>query len=92
MTYMVDNNKSESGIENEVLGCNTLCEEDAIRALAMLKTAMAGEEVKAAERKWNPNVKSTNVELIESTYGKKVELVENEQSLPMSQKRKEKYD
>ena len=92
MSYMVDNNKSESGIENEVLGCNTLCEEDAIRALAMLKTAMAGEEVKAAEKKWNPNVKSTNVELIESAYGKKVDLVENEQSLPMSQKRKEKYD
>ena len=92
MTYMVDNNKSESGIENEVLGCNTLCEEDAIRALAMLKTAMGGEEVKAAEKKWNPNVKSTNVELIEAAYNKKVELVENEQSLPMSQKRKEKYD
>ena len=92
MTYMIDNNKSESGIENEVLGCNTLCEEDAIRALAMLKTAMAGEEVKAAEKKWNPNVKSTNVELIEAAYGKKVDLVENEQSLPMSQKRKEKYD
>ncbi len=92
MTYMVDNNKSESGIENEVLGCNTLCQEDAIRALAMLKTAMAGEEVKAAEKKWNPNVKSTNVELIESAYGTKVDLVENEQSLPMSQKRKEKYD
>ena len=92
MQYMVDNNKSESGIENEVLGCNTLCEEDAIRALAMLKTAMAGEEVKAAEKKWNPNVKSTNVELIEAAYGKKVDLVENEQSLPMSQKRKEKYD
>ncbi len=92
MNYMVDNNKSESGIENEVLGCNTLCEEDAIRALAMLKTAMAGEEVKAAEKKWNPNVKSTNVELIEAAYGKKVDLVDNEQSLPMSQKRKEKYD
>ena len=92
MTYMVDNNKSESGIENEVLGCNTLCEEDAIRALAMLKTAMAGEEVKAAEKKWNPNVKSTNVELIETAYDKKIDLVENEQSLPMSQKRKEKYD
>ncbi len=92
MQYMVDNNKSESGIENEVLGCNTLCPEDAVRALAMLKTAMAGEEVKAAEKKWNPNVKSTNVELIEGAYGKKVELVENEQSLPMSQKRKEKYD
>ena len=92
MTYRVDNNKSESGIENEVLGCNTLCEEDAIRALAMLKTAMGGEEVKAAEKKWNPNVKSTNVELIEAAYGKKVDLVDNEQSLPMSQKRKEKYD
>ena len=92
MQYMVDNNKSESGIENEVLGCNTLCQEDAVRALAMLKTAMAGEEVKAAEKKWNPNVKSTNVELIEEAYGKKVDLVDNEQALPMSQKRKEKYD
>ena len=92
MQYMVDNNKSESGIENEVLGCNTLCQEEGIRALAMLKAAMAGEEVKAAEKKWNPNVKSTNVELIEAACGKKIELVDNEQSLPMSQKRKEKYD
>ena len=92
MQYMVDNNKSESGIENEVLGCNTLCPEDAVRAIAMLKTAMAGEDVKAAERKWNPNVKSTNVELIEAAYDRKIALEENEQSLPMSQKRKEKYD
>ena len=92
MQYMVDNNKSESGIENEVLGCNTLCQEEGIRALAMLKAAMAGEEVKAAEKKWNPNVKATNVELIEAACGKKIELVDNEQSLPMSQKRKEKYD
>ena len=92
MQYMVDNNKSESGIENEVLGCNTLCQEEGIRALAMLKAAMAGEEVKTAEKKWNPNVKSTNVELIEAACGKKIELVDNEQSLPMSQKRKEKYD
>ena len=92
MQYMVDNNKSESGIENEVLGCNTLCQEEGILALAMLKAAMAGEEVKAAEKKWNPNVKATNVELIEAACGKKIELVDNEQSLPMSQKRKEKYD
>ena len=49
MQYMVDNNKSESGIENEVLACNTLCQEEAIRALAMLKAGMAGEEVKKAE-------------------------------------------
>ena len=92
MNYMVDNNKSEAGIENEILGNNTLCQEDAVRALAMLKAAMAGEDVKAAEKKWNPNVKSTNVELIEAAAGVKIDLVENEQSLPMSQKRKEKYD
>ena len=92
MTHMVDNNKSESGIENEVLGCNTLCQEDAIRALAMLKAAMAEEPVKKAEKKWNPNVKSTNVELVANATGKTIELAANEQSLPMSQKRKEKYD
>lgn len=92
MTHMVDNNKSESGIENEVLACNTLCPEDAVRALAMLKDAMLGEEVKSAEKKWNPNVKSTNVEMISSVTGKPVQLVDNEQSLPMSEKRKQKYD
>nr|WP_317282557.1 D-proline reductase (dithiol) proprotein PrdA [uncultured Sellimonas sp.] len=92
MTNMVDNNKSESGIENEVLACNTLCKEEAVRAIAMLKAAMAGEEVKPAEKKWNPNVKANNIEMIEKATGKKIELVENEQSLPMSQKRKEKYD
>ena len=91
MTHMVDNNKSEAGIENEVLGCNTLCHEDAIRALYMLKAEMSGEAVKAPEKKWNPNVKDTNIELISNVTGKPVELVENETSLPMSQKRKEKY-
>ena len=92
MTNMVDNNKSESGIENEVLACNTLCTEDALRALAMLKNAMAGEDVKKPERKWKPQVKATNVELISNVTGKPVELVKNEQSLPMSKKRREKYD
>ena len=91
MTHMVDNNKSEAGIENEVLACNTLCHEDAIRALNMLKAAMAGEEVKAPEKKWNPNVKANNMELISNVTGKPIELVKNEQSLPMSQKRREKY-
>ena len=92
MTNMIDNNKSEAGIENEILGCNTLCHEDAIRALYMLKAQMGGEKiVKAPEKKWNPNVKDTNLELISNVTGKPVELVENETSLPMSQKRKEKY-
>lgn len=53
---------------------------------------MAGEEVKAAERKWNANVKLNNVELIEKETGKKIELVENEQVLPMSEKRKNIYE
>lgn len=71
MDAMVDNNKSKEGIENEILECNTLCHEDAIRALAMLKASMYGEEIKEAERKWNPNVKELNIEAIERT-GKKI--------------------
>ena len=89
---MIDNNKSMSGIENEVLGCNTLCHEDAIRGLAMLKAKMAGESIKAPERQYTHSVKENNVELIEKAYGTKMELVENEQVLPMSEKRKAKYD
>ena len=91
MTHMVDNNKSESGIENEILACNTLCHEDAIRALYMLKAQMGGEDVAKPEKAWNPNVKDTNIELISNVTKKSVELVENETSLPISQKRKEKY-
>ena len=89
---MIDNNKSMSGIENEVLACNTLCHEDAIRGLAMLKAKMAGESIKAPERKYTHAVKESNVELIEKAYGTKMELVDNEQALPMSEKRKAKYD
>ncbi len=89
---MVDNNKSNSGIENEVLACNTLCPEDALRGLALLKAKMAGEPIKAAERKYNVNVKNNNVELLEKALGHKIELVDNEQALPMSEKRKAKYD
>jgi len=88
MKHMVDNNKSEEGIENEVLACNTLCKEDAIRALEMLKTAMNGEDVKAAERKWNGSVKENNIETIEKEKNIKIDLVENETSIPMSEKRK----
>jgi len=91
MKYMVDNNKSEAGIENEVLSCNTLCPEDAVRAMAMLKAAMAEEEVLEAERKWNPNVKENNLEAIEKGYGIKIDRVENETAIPVSQKRLEKY-
>lgn len=92
MKYMIDLNKSKQGIENEILSNNTLCREDAVRALAMLKTVMAGEEVKEAERKWNVNVKLNNIELIEKEIGQKIELVKNENILPKSRKRREIYE
>lgn len=92
MNNMVDNNKSMQGIENEILANNTLCEEDAIRALAMLKTVLGGEKIKPAERKWNPNVKQNNIEAIEEATGRKIELVDNEQVLPKSKKRVEIYE
>ncbi|MDD7390123.1 MAG: D-proline reductase (dithiol) proprotein PrdA [Lachnospiraceae bacterium] len=91
MTHMVDNNKSEAGIENEVLANNTLCPEDAIRAIYMLKAQMNGTKVKAPERKWNPHVKENNMDLISNVTGKPITPVLNETSLPMSQKRREKY-
>jgi len=92
MTHMVDNNKSRQGIENEILSNNTLAPEDAIRAMSMLKTAMVGEDVKVPERKWNANVKLNNIDAIEKATGEKIVLEENEQSLPMSKKRKEIYE
>lgn len=92
MVAMIDNNKSKQGIENEILSNNTLCKEDAVRALAMLKTLMGGGSIKVAERKWNANVKQNNIEIIEKTYGKKIDLVENEQVLPKSKKRQEIYE
>lgn len=92
MVAMVDNNKAMQGIENEILSNNTLCKEDAIRALAMLDTQLAGIEIEEAERKWNPNVKLNNVQAIESATSTKIELEDNEQILPKSKKRLEIYE
>jgi len=90
MTHMVDNNKSEEGIENEILSCNTLCKEDALRALGMVKSAMTGEDVKAPERAWNANVKESNLEAVEGHNGEGIVRVPNETIIPMSDKRIEK--
>lgn len=92
MGAMTDNNKSKQGIENEILGNNTLCAEDAIRQLAMLKTLMGGGTIEKAPRKWNPNVKLNNIEIIEKKLGIKIPLEENEQVLPKSKKRREIYE
>ncbi len=92
MKNMIDLNKSKQGIENEILSNNTLCKEDAVRALAMLKAVIAGEEIKSPERKWNPNVKVNNIEMIEKESDTKIDLVENEQVLSKSKKRQEIYE
>jgi D-proline reductase (dithiol) PrdA len=92
MDAMIDLNKSKQGIENEILENNCLTREDALRALAMLKVKVAGEEVKSPERSWNPNVKLNNIELIEAEIGEKIDLAPNETSLKMSKKRREIYE
>ncbi len=92
MYALIDNNKSKQGIENEILSNNTLCDEDALRALSMLLSLMHGNEVIEAERKWSNNVKLNNIAIIEKANGEKVELVENEQILPKSKKRLEIYE
>lgn len=92
MTHMVDNNKSRQGIENEILENNTLAPEEAYRIISMLKNAIEGVEVKAAERKWNNNVKLNNIDAIEKTLGIKIPLEENETSLNMTRKRSQLYE
>ena len=92
MDALVDLNKSSQGIENEILENNCLTKEDAIRAIYMLKAKIAGEKIKQAERKYNSDVKLSNISLIEETTGKKIELSPNETILEKSKKRLEIYE
>lgn len=92
MTSMIDLNKSKMGIENEILSNNTLCKEDAVRALTMLKARIAGEDIAKAEKKWNANVKQNNIEVIEKEIGLKIAQLPNEQSLEKSEKRMKIYE
>lgn len=89
MDAMIDLNKSEKGIENEILSNNCLCEEDAIRALYMLKAKIHGEEILKAERKYSHEIKEKNIKLIEDKINKSIEKVKNETSLKSSNKGKE---
>jgi D-proline reductase (dithiol) PrdA len=82
MDALVDLNKSPQGLENEVLAYNTLCPEDAIRALAMLKAKMAGEAIQPAPRTWDPAIKARNIKLVEDATGRRVTLSASEPSLP----------
>jgi D-proline reductase (dithiol) PrdA len=66
MDTMIDLNKNPDGFESEILGDNTLCPQDAQRALAMLKNKMAGVEIKAPGRKWDQSVIVENQKKVEA--------------------------
>jgi D-proline reductase (dithiol) PrdA len=82
MDALIDLNKSEQGIENTILGYNSLTTEDAIRAIAMLKAKMVGEPIAEAERTWNPQVKLRNIRRIEHVLQRGIALSAHEPSLP----------
>lgn len=92
MKYLIDNNKSAQGIENEILGNNTLCHEDAVRGIAMLKAVMRGETVQPAERRFDPAIKQANLDYVARQTGQAISPVENEQVLKKSRKRREIYE
>ncbi len=86
MTNMIELNKSEDGMENEILGCNTLCHEDSIRARAMMKHVLAGGKVAAPDKKWNGSANAENADIIDAVEGIKMERLPNETSLPPNEK------
>lgn len=81
MDAMIDLNKSEKGIENEILSNNCLCKEDAIRGIYMLKSKMSGRDIEKAERKYQSLVKDENINLIEKRTNQDIKRVKNETSL-----------
>lgn len=64
MDAMIELNKDREGFENEVLGCSSICPEDAARAVLMLKTKMAGIPIEPANRKWSQEVIDANQKLV----------------------------
>lgn len=91
MRNMIELNKSEMGVENEILAINTLCREDAIRALTMMKSVLEGAEVKPSERKWTQKAIVDNLNRIDEEGGFVTERVPDENSIPLSEKRIQKY-
>lgn len=64
MDAMVELNKDPEGFENEILGESTICPEDALRAVAMLKNKMAGVPIEPADRRWSQGVIDANQRLV----------------------------
>lgn len=90
MDHMIELAKCEDGLDNRILENNTITPMDAERAIAMLKNAMAGEPVKSPERHWTPEVRMSNLEIVEDVTGKKINREPNETSLPVRDKEETK--
>jgi D-proline reductase (dithiol) PrdA len=65
MDAMIEINKDKEGLENEIAADNSITKADAQRAVAMLKTKMAGVEIEAPERKWDQKVIDKNQALVD---------------------------
>jgi D-proline reductase (dithiol) PrdA len=68
MDAMIEINKDENGLENEIVACSSIVKADADRANLMLKTKMAGIPIEAPERKWTPSVIEANQKLTDQAY------------------------
>lgn len=68
MDAMVELNKSEGGVECDILENNTITDGDALRAVAMLKNKMMGVDIKPAERQWENEVLNNNMELAKKSH------------------------
>lgn len=65
MVALVEVNKSATGRETKVLAENTASAADAKRAVAMLKTMMAGMDILPAPRHWDPEIVAANQRLVD---------------------------
>lgn len=72
---LVDCTKADIGLENGILADNTMIEEDGKVALSMLKSIIRGERVISPPNKWDPNIRTKNLEIVEN---KDVKLFQSE--------------
>jgi len=70
MDAMIEINKDKQGFENEIAGCSTITEDDAKRAILMLKTKMSGVAIEAADHKWNQAVITNNQKIVNEVLSK----------------------
>lgn len=64
MDTMIEVNKDKGGFESEILGENTITNDDAARAILMMKNKIAGVEIATADRKWSQEVIDDNQKLV----------------------------